>query len=89
MAKTKVMITVDEDLLRDVDDYCDRNYLNRSAFFNQSVSEKINSQKLINAISDVAISMKIVAEKGEMDDEFKEKYDTFMALSKVFVPLNK
>ncbi len=84
MAKTKVMITVDEDLLRDVDDYCDKNYLNRSAFFNQSVSEKINTQKLINAISDVAIAMKRVAESGDVDKDFEQKYQTFKSVAQIF-----
>jgi len=89
MAKTKVMITIDDELLREVDDYCDQNYINRSAFFNQSVSEKVNTQKVVNALSDLATAMKVAAEKGFEDDNFKDKYNTFMAISKVFMPETK
>jgi len=33
--------------------------------------------------------MKVAAEKGFEDDNFKDKYNTFMAISKVFMPETK
>ena len=47
MSKVKINITIDENLLNEVDDYCDKNYLNRSSMISTSLVQVINQQKVI------------------------------------------
>ena len=85
MAKAKVQITVDEDLLRDVDDYCDKNYMNRSWLISQALLQVISQQKVIDSMFNVSLAMKKVAESGNLDEESKKEMETFQALCKMFV----
>lgn len=50
MAVIKTMITIDEDLLKKVDDYCNENYLSRSGFFSFVGNEYLKQKKIDNAI---------------------------------------
>lgn len=85
MAKEKVMITIDGDLLRDVDDYCDRNYINRSLLISQSLLQVLNQQKVIDAIQNVSLALKKVADSGSIDDDTKKQMEYFENLSKYFL----
>ena len=65
MAKAKLQITMDEELLKAVDDYCDKNYINRSWLISQSLVQMINQQRMLDAITNISIALKNVSEKGE------------------------
>lgn len=85
MAKTKVNITMDDELLAAVDDYCDKNYLNRSGLISQAVVNVINQQKMIDAISTLSVALRTAVEKGDIDEETRKQIESFEALSKLFV----
>ena len=85
MPKIKINITIDENLLNDVDDYCDRNYLNRSALFSQSVLKTINEQKVIDSIKDVSSAVKTAVIKGAIDEDTQKKLEAFEALSSIYI----
>lgn len=85
MAKTKVQITIDEELLQEVDAYCDKNYMNRSWLFSQSVIQIINQQKMVDAITNVSVAVAKAAETGILDEDTKRELDSFEVLSKLFL----
>lgn len=85
MAKAKLQITMDEDLLREVDDYCDKNFMNRSWLISQALVQVLNQQKVIDSIANISIALKNVSEKGEIDDETKREMEQFEALCKMFI----
>lgn len=85
MAKIKLQITMDEDLLQSVDDYCDKNYMNRSCLISQSLIEVLNRQKLIDSISNVSLALKKCSEIGSIDEETRSEMQSFEALCKIFV----
>ena len=86
MAKTKVQITIDEELLREVDDYCDKNYMNRSWLVSQSVTAMINQQKLIDSISNLSMAFRVAVENGNaVDDDTLRQVEQFQNLAKLFV----
>lgn len=84
MAKAKLQITMDEELLKDVDDYCDKNYMNRSWLISQSLVQTINQQKMIDAIVNVSIALKNISENGEIDAETRKDMETFESMVKIF-----
>jgi len=85
MSKTKVQITMDDELLKEVDFYCEKNYINRSSLISQSVVQVINQQKMIDAITNVSISIKKATETGVIDENIKRDLEAFEILSKLFV----
>lgn len=85
MAKEKVQITMDSDLLNEVDQYCDRNYMNRSWMISQACLAVVNQQKMIDAISSLSVTLRTAVEQGNIDDETRKEIESFEALSRLFV----
>lgn len=85
MAKVKLQITMDEDLLADVDDYCDKNYMNRSWLITQAVNQVINQQKVVDALCDISIAIKKVSDTGVLDEETEKQLADFETVVKMFV----
>lgn len=85
MSKVKLQITMDEDLLADVDDYCDKNYMNRSWLITQAVNQVINQQKVIDALCDISIAIKKVSDTGVLDEETEKQLADFETVVKMFV----
>lgn len=85
MSKVKVQITLEEDLLNQVDDYCDKNYMNRSWLISQSLVEVLNKQKMIDAIANISVSIRQVTESGAIDDDTRREFEKFEALCKIFM----
>lgn len=85
MAKVKVQITMESGLLDELNDYCDKNYINRSLAISQAVVAMVNQQRMVDAICDVSVALKVAAEKGSIDDETKKSIETFEALSKLLL----
>ena len=85
MAKIKVQITLEEDLLNQVDEYCDKNYMNRSWLISQSLVRVLNEQKVVDSIANISIALKKVADNGVMDENTKKELEDFETLCKFFV----
>lgn len=85
MAKVKVQITLEEELLQKIDDYCDKNYVSRSSLISQSLVQVVNQQKVIDSLSNISIAIKKSAEAGVLDSETKRELAEFEALCKLFV----
>lgn len=85
MAKIKVQITLEEDLLNQVDEYCDKNYMNRSWLISQSLVKVLNEQKVVDSIANISIALKKVADNGVMDENMKKELEDFETLCKFFL----
>lgn len=81
MAKVKLNITIDEELMRRVDEYCDENFLNRSALFSVAVSGHLNSYEAAKAVKDMALTMRKIADRGEVDPELLKELEQFEKLA--------
>lgn len=80
MAKVKVQITMEEDLLNAVDDYCDTHYMNRSWLITQSLTQVINQQKVLDALVNVSYAVKKCADSGNIDEETKKEIEAFQTM---------
>lgn len=85
VSKIKVGITLDEDLLCRMDEYADENYLNRSSLISLAVTQFLNSAAVTKAISDMAFSMRKIADSGKVDDETQKQLCDFERLSKMLL----
>lgn len=76
MAKIKVQITVDEELLNKIDDYADDNYTTRSSVFVQGAAQIVNQAALIAAVKNMSLAMRKIADTGIVTpDELKQLED--------------
>lgn len=85
MAKIKVNITLDEELMRRVDDYAEENYLNRSSLVSLATTQFLNAADVTKAIRDMAFAMRKIADNGEIDDETQKQLEDFERLSRMLV----
>lgn len=85
MSKTKVQITMDDELLKELDYFCEKNYMNRSWFISNSVLQIINQQKMIDAITNVSIAVRKAAETGVINEDTKRELESFEVLTKLFI----
>lgn len=85
MAKEKIQVTMDGDLLKSVDDYCDKNYMNRSWMVSQACLQMVNQQKLIDSIATLSVAISKCAEVGKLDESTLQEMKQFEALTKLFV----
>lgn len=78
----KVNITLDDELMKEVDDFADKNYMSRSGLLSLAVTQYINQNKAIFAMQDLALAMRKIADTNEMDDETKEQLEDFERTAK-------
>ena len=73
MAKVKVNITLDEELLQRIESFADENYLTRSGLITLATSQYLNQAEASRAIVDLSLSMRKIAETGTItEDQLKE-----------------
>lgn len=85
MAKIKVGITLDEELMQRVDDYAEENYLNRSSLISIATTQFLNTADVTKAIRDMALAMRKIADTGIVDADTKRQLEDFERLSKMLV----
>lgn len=82
MAKVKINVTIDEDLLCRADSYCDDNFMTRSGFICHCVNQFLNGQDAIKAVKEMSSSMRKIADKGEVDPETRRDLEDYERLVK-------
>lgn len=80
----KATITLDDELMKRIDDYADRNYMSRSGLISLASTQYLNSNEVIYAISDIAVSIRKIADSGKLDHGTIEKLEDFERLVKLF-----
>lgn len=79
----KVTITLDDELMQRVDSYADENYMSRSGLISLACTQFLNSADVTKAVKDMALAMRKIADKGEIDEESKQQLEDFERLSKM------
>lgn len=76
MAKVKVNITLDEELLQRIESYADENYLTRSGLLTMAASQFLLQAEASRAIVDMSLALRKIAETGTVsDDQLKQLED--------------
>lgn len=81
MAKIKVQITVEEDLLQRVESYADEHFTTRSGVFNLGAEQLLlqdEARKSLNALTD---ALQRIAASNKISEEDKRQIDSFSYLA--------
>lgn len=79
----KVQITLDDDLMKRVDQYADENYMSRSGLLSVAVTSFLNQAELSKSICDIAVSMRKIADTGKINHDDVEKLEDFERLARM------
>lgn len=80
----KINITIDDELLSRADDFAKKNYLSRSGLISYALNDYLTQKELFSAIASMGISMQKLADKKEIDDDFKAELENFYKLAAIF-----
>lgn len=80
----KANITLDDKLMERVDAYADNNYMSRSGLISVALTDYLNAKEMITSISDIAVTMKKIADKGTVDHETMEQLEDLERLANLF-----
>lgn len=81
----KITISLDDELVKRVDNYADENYMSRSGLISLSLTQYLNSAEGTKAIKDLAFAMRKIADEGFIDEDTKRQLEDFERLSKMLV----
>lgn len=79
----KVQISVDDELMSRVDNYADENYMSRSGLITLALCQYLNQQAAIKAICDMAVSMRKIADTGEVTPDTMRELEDMERLAKM------
>lgn len=79
----KVQISVDDELLKRIDNYSDRNYLSRSGLITLACSQYLNQAEVVTAVKDMALCMRKIADAGTVDEETQKQLEDFERLAQL------
>ena len=85
MAKIKTQITLDEALLKEVDEYCEKMYMTRSGLVSQALVQTLTQAKLTAALADMSASIRRIADMGTMDEQSKKDLEQFQTLCSMLI----
>lgn len=69
--------------MKRIDDYADRNYMSRSGLMALACTQYLNTNEMILAVKDMALSMRKIADTGVVDHETMEQLEDFERFSKM------
>lgn len=81
----KVNITFNDDLMKRIDEYADRNYMSRSGLISFAVTQFLNGQQMISAVQDMSVCMRKIADSGQVDEETEKKLQELEIIARVLV----
>ena len=81
MANKKINITIDEELLKRVDAYCEANFQTKSAFFSQCAIEKIQAMESLNTLSEITEILKNIDPNEVIDENTQKEINDLVNLS--------
>lgn len=76
----KVQITLDDELLKRVDEFADENYMSRSGLLAISATQYLNTKDLFKALNKMSLAMQTIADKGEIDEATQKELAEFTRL---------
>lgn len=79
----KISISMDDDLMKRIDEHADENYLSRSGTISIACNQYLNAAEASKAIKTMALAMRKIADTGTIDKESQEKLEDFERVVKM------
>lgn len=80
----KIQISINDKLVERVDEFCEKNFMNRSQVFSVAVLQYMNSYSMPGAMLELASAFKSIAKNGEISDDDKKKLEAFVTVAEVY-----
>jgi len=84
----KLGITLDDELVKRIDEYADTNYMSRSGLLSLAVTQFLNAADVSQAIKDMALAMRKIADNGEIDEDTRAELEEFERVAKYLTNSN-
>lgn len=75
----KINITVNDELLAQIDKKSDEMFMSRSGFIALACTEKLQSMQAVEMLEQMTSAFKTIAVKGTVDDEVVQQLDLLQA----------
>lgn len=82
----KLQVSLDEELVGRIDNCAENMYMSRSGFISMACVQYLNQNEFISSFNRVSNACKLVAEKGEVDDEIKKQFEDFERVCELINP---
>lgn len=82
---TKINVTIDENLLKRADVYADDNYMSRSGLMSIALTQYLNQNDILKAVTDISVSMRKIADNKELTEEEINQLKDFETFSKMLI----
>lgn len=79
----KLNISLDDDLLRRIDEQADNTYMTRSGLISQACVQYLGQLEMMNLLKDMGACMRKIAESGNIDDESMQLLHDFESMCRV------
>lgn len=79
----KISVSIDEELMKRIDEYADDNYLSRSGAMSMACNQFLNEAEAGKGLKVMAEALKKMAETGKADAESMKKLEDFEKLVKL------
>lgn len=81
----KIQISINDDLLKRVDEYACHTYNTRSGTITYALSQLLNSDELVRAVSAMSLAMQKIADTGNVDEETQKTLEDYERLAKMIM----
>lgn len=81
MAK-KINLSIDDELLERAEIYAKQNYLSKSGLVSIALVQFLNQNELISSLNSLSVSVRKMADIGEVDPESMEQINAFLTFAK-------
>lgn len=79
----KVQISINDDLLKRIDNYAQENYMTRSGIIGTAVTEYLNTREVIMLVKNLSLAIGKIADTGNVDNETMEKLEDFERATRI------
>lgn len=81
----KINISLDDALVKRIENYADNNYMSRSGFISLACTQYLNSADVITAVKTLSLALNKIADTGEIDEETKKQLEDYERLANCLV----
>lgn len=81
----KINVSLDDELLKRIDNYADSNYMSRSGLISFACVQFLNQAEVMMLVKDMGLAMRKIADTGVLDHETIEQLEDFERICKLLV----
>ena len=80
----KVQISIDDELMKRIDEYSDKTYMSRSGFFTLAATQYLNTNEMLLNIKDMSLCLRKIADNNTLDEDTYKSIEDIQRVCKMF-----